>query len=365
MKVLMTADTVGGVFTYALELARALGPLGVEVLLATKGRAPSADQRAAAAFIGNLTVVESDYRLEWQDEPWEDVARASAWLLELEARHSPDLVHLNDYAHGALPFRAPVLVVAHSCVLSWWEAVRRSAAPAAWDRYRNEVRLGLAGADAVVAPSRAMRAALERHHGPPGARAEVIPNGRDPAGLEPLPKEPLVMAAGRLWDEAKNIRLLAEAAPRVKWPVFAAGDPGGPALAGVRPLGRLAAPALAGWLRRAALYALPVRYEPFGLSILEAALAGCALVVGDIDSQRELWGGAAELVPPEDARALARALNALIADPARRERLAALARARALTFSPRRMAAAYHRLYRRLISGLEAPACASSSSATR
>jgi hypothetical protein len=36
-KVLMTADTVGGVWTYALELAAGLGEHGVEVAIATMG----------------------------------------------------------------------------------------------------------------------------------------------------------------------------------------------------------------------------------------------------------------------------------------------------------------------------------------
>ena len=35
----------------------------------------------------------------------------------LERRLRPDVVHLNGYTHGALPWRAPVLVVGHSCVL--------------------------------------------------------------------------------------------------------------------------------------------------------------------------------------------------------------------------------------------------------
>ena len=80
-------------------------------------------------------------------------------------------------------------------------------------------------------------------------------------------------------------------------------------LENLRHLGRLAPADLASWLGRAAIYALPARYEPFGLSILEAALAGCALVLGDIDSLRELWDGCALFVPPEDDDALAEALN--------------------------------------------------------
>jgi glycosyltransferase involved in cell wall biosynthesis len=96
---------------------------------------------------------------------------------------------------------------------------------------------------------------------------------------------------------------------------------------------------------RAALYALPARYEPFGLSVLEAALAGCALVLGDIPSLREVWGDAALFVAPEDRDGLAGALEWLMSRPAERERLAARARERALTFSPRRMARAYLHLY--------------------
>ena len=87
-------------------------------------------------------------------------------LLGLEAQVQPDVIHLNDFAHGDLPFRAPVLVVGHSCVLSWWEAVKKTELPAEWLRYRNAVRTGIRAAEAVVAPSAAMLRDLERHYGP-------------------------------------------------------------------------------------------------------------------------------------------------------------------------------------------------------
>jgi glycosyltransferase involved in cell wall biosynthesis len=99
------------------------------------------------------------------------------------------------------------------------------------------------------------------------------------------------------------------------------------------------------WLSRAAIYALPARYEPFGLSVLEAALRGCALALGDIDSLRENWDGAAAFVDPADPDALAAAINGLIADPARRIRQANLARERSLALTPGRMGEAYYSLY--------------------
>jgi glycogen synthase len=59
----------------------------------------------------------------------------------------------------------------------------------------------------------------------------------------------------------------------------------------------------ADWYARASIYALPARYEPFGLSALEAALSGCALILGDIPSLREVWLEAAPYVSPDDESA--------------------------------------------------------------
>jgi glycosyltransferase involved in cell wall biosynthesis len=187
------------------------------------------------------------------------------------------VVHLNDYAHAALPFRAPVLVVGHSCVASWFEAVKGAPAPPAFDRYRREVAKGLAAADLVVAPTRWMLEALRRHYGAL-PRARVIANGRAVPAFRSLErKEPFVLSAGRLWDEAKNAAALDAAADGLPWPVLLAGDarpPGGRAGSGwsgprhARALGLLPPEELAGFHQRASIYAAPARYEPFGLSIL-------------------------------------------------------------------------------------------------
>jgi glycosyltransferase involved in cell wall biosynthesis len=353
MHVLMTADTVGGVWTYALELAQALRAHDVAVTLATMGAPLNAMQRAAVQHMPWLQVCESSYRLEWMDEPWDDVALAGGWLLDLERQIAPDLVHLNGYVHAALPWHAPTLVVGHSCVLSWWEAVHGEPAPAWWKRYRDAVTQGLQQADMVLAPTAAMLTDLERLYGP-FARTAVVPNGRAASAFPPHAKEPFVLAAGRLWDEAKNIAALDAVADRLPWPVFVAGanqhpDGGTATAANVRMLGSLAPDALAQWMGRAAMYALPARYEPFGLSVLEAALAGCALVLGDIASLRELWHDAALFVPPNDHAALHAALTRLMDDEQQRTALAAHARARAVQFTPERMAAEYLAAYKSLV----------------
>ena len=329
MKVLMTADTVGGVWTYALELARAVPE--ADYVIAAIGPPPWTEVR-----LPNVRVVSAPWKLEWMDDPWDDLARAGEWLLDLEAREKPDVVHLNGYAHGALPFAAPKLIVAHSCVLSWWRAVKGADAPPEWDRYRQAVERGLREADRVIAPSAWMLSALGQHYRFETPSA-VIHNGRFAAAVPPASRRETVFAAGRFWDEAKNLKAVAAAAPRLRWPVRLAGD-GSPG-------GRLSANEMAAAYASAGIYLFPALYEPFGLSILEAAQAGCALVIGDIGSLRELWDGAAVFVDPRDVDAIVDAVNTLIADEPRRLALAQRAGERAALFTPSRMAAAYAEVY--------------------
>ncbi|HKF82078.1 MAG TPA: glycosyltransferase [Solirubrobacterales bacterium] len=356
MKVLIATDTVGGVFTYTSELGAELEAGGDEVVVATMGPAPREEQRRRLP----ARVHESEFRLEWMEDPWDDVAAAGEWLLSLAEEERPDVVHLCSYAHGALPFEAPKVLVAHSCVLSWWRAVHGCPAPAEWDRYRQEMSKGLRGADVVVAPTRAMLAEVERDHELRPGSGTVINNGSStpPMGLKgpyidrnrPVVggERPLVVGSGRFWDPAKNLAALDAAAEGLAWPVVVAGEMGDAAPTHARSAGLLDRAALAELRRGAAIYAAPAVYEPFGLGILEAARDRCALVLGDIPSLRELWEGAAVFVDPRDERRLRWALEELIEDGTRREELAARAQRRAAGYGVARSARAYRRLYDRL-----------------
>jgi glycogen synthase len=351
MKLLMTTDTIGGVWTYVLDLARALRPRGVSIALATMGAPLSPAQRREVSTVDNITVYESAYKLEWMDNPWSDVAAAGRWLLELEQQIRPDLIHLNGYAHAALPFRAPIIVVAHSCVLSWWQAVKGEAAPAAWNRYRDEVGRGLVAADVVVAPTQAFLSAIEDIYGPLKHK-RVVHNGRDSTLYRRAAKESFILAAGRLWDEAKNLSALQHVAGDLSWPICVAGEARSPDGHGdharngdVLPLGHLSPEVLADWYARADIYALPARYEPFGLSVLEAALSGCALVLGDVPTLREVWGESAMFVPPDDEHQLRRVLQMLIDDAPLRQNYAGRASLRAALYILPRMGDSYFQLY--------------------
>jgi glycogen synthase len=332
----MTTDPIGGVWTYTLHLVRALRARGVQAALASMGARLSGEQRREVREAGAIALFATDLALEWMRERDSEVAAAGEWLLEVRDAVEPDLVHLNGYVHASLPWAAPVVVVAHSCVYSWFAAVRRQAPGREWEQYHRAVERGLSSADVVVAPTAAMLRALERHYAFDGERI-VIHNGI--AEVRALGKQPYVLASGRAWDEAKNVAAVERVAPRVRWQVKIVGPGTSEGVVPRAKLDRL--------LGRASIYAAPARYEPFGLGALEAATAGCALVLGDIESLREVWGDAAAYVDPEDEGTLGRELRRLIANTNALRDLARRAVERSHAYTPDRMAEGYAGVYAR------------------
>jgi glycogen(starch) synthase len=348
LTVLMTADAVGGVWSFSVRLCAALPE--ARFVLATMGPRPCPGQRDEIQALANVTLVESDYRLEWMKDGAADHSESCRWLSQLIKRHGADIVHVNGYAQARLGADRPVLVVAHSDVLSWWQSVHKGRAPPEWDGYRRRAIAGLAAADRIIAPTTATLHDIQCHYLPLRGNAAVIANGIDVSAFRPAAKRPVVLAAGRLWDGAKNLAALDAIAPQLAWPVEIAGevehpDGGAQNYVNVHLLGRLDVTGMARRLGCAAIFAAPARYEPFGFAILEAAASGCALVLGNIPSLHENWDGAAVFVDPEDRPTLAAAINELIADAQQRTRLAAAARRRARRFTTARTAGAYAALY--------------------
>lgn len=354
MKLLMTADAVGGVWHYATDLATALAPLGVETVIAVLGPAPSEEQRAAGAA---ATLVETGLSLDWlADEPGPVLAAAAA-IRGLAREVGADLVHLNSpalAAGGACP--VPVVAAAHGCLATWWEAAHGTALPDAFGWHERLMREGLAAADAVVAPSRSYAATIAQRYGLT-AQPVAVHNGRDPLPLGNAAAASWAFTAGRLWDRVKNTALLDRVAARV--PIRAAGPvtaPHGESVATehLQLLGTLGVPALARELAARPVFVSAACFEPFGLAVLEAAQAGCPLVLADIDTFRELWAGAAIFVAGEDG--YVEAIATLLADPAEHRRRGEFARVRAERYTPAATAAVMAGLYTRLVPATRAAA---------
>lgn len=328
-KILMTSDAVGGVWQYSLDLIRGLGT-NSEVLLATFGPRPSAEQKNRLQKLSQVQLRESDYALEWMSDPWCDVDAAGEWLLALEDQFDADVIHLNGYAHAVLPWRKPVIVVAHSCVYSWWRAVHGCDPGPEWAEYYRRVVDGLSSCETVITPSRFMADEIEREYQIASEKVQVIYNFSS-APESCAAKEPFCLAAGRLWDQAKNLSLLTEMAPHLRWPLKLAQD--------------LPHAELLECMSRASIFLHPALYEPFGLSVLEAARAGCCLILADIPSLRELWSGSAVFIDPRQPEQWICRLNQLFASAPEILYWGETARRHAARYSEKSTIEAYLNLY--------------------
>jgi glycogen synthase len=351
MQILITADTVGGVWTYAQELVSGLLRRGHGVTLVSLGSLPSAEQTSWAKRLSGLDYRPTAYRLEWMQDSEKDVKDSSRYLRDLVAEVDPDVLHLNQYCYGDLSCDVPRIVVAHSDVVSWWVAVHgQEPESTSWmDWYRRTVEAGLQGAHFIVAPSQSMMNGLKQHYAFRSANT-VIHNGRSPELFEPgCHKEDFALSVGRVWDKGKQVNILATGKKAL--PVYIAGyedEPGSHSTqdTALKCMGAQTHQQLRDLYARAAMYVATSRYEPFGLAPVEAALSRCALLLNDIPTFRELWGDCACYFPSNDAQGLAEAIRFLHENPQVRWHFAELAHQRARdNFTAETMVRQYEDIY--------------------
>ena len=365
MHVLVTADTISGVWTYTRELVTGLVGRGARVTLVSLGEIPLPRQMAWMERLHGLEYRPTAFRLEWMQEGEQDLEASSNYLADLVREVKPDLLHLNQFCHGDLPVDAPRVVVAHGDLVSWWRAVHdHEPGEKPWlEAYRKIVIRGLSAATAVVAPSGWMLQTLRSCYARP-ARDLVIYNGRNPIFFNPyVAKYDSVLAVGRLWDAGKQVSLLTQHRHPLSVRIVASEQPVHASRVPLRADVKVATDNLCVALKgpqteaqlrtlysRAAIYAATSRYEPFGMAPLEAAFSRCAIVANDIPSFREIWGDAAMYFRANDADSLAEAIRQLSEDRDLRRTYANRAYQRARErFTAKRMIDDYLELYRSLL----------------
>ena len=325
MHVLITSDTVGGVWTYTQELVSGLVNNGHRVTLVSFGRIPAPHQTKWMQTLPRFDYRPTEYRLEWMEVADRDIEDSRHYLELLIEEVRPDVLHFSQYCYGDLETSIPKIVVAHSDIVSWWVAVHgREPDDTPWmQNYRRMVTNGLRGADLVVAPSKWMLEQVSKCYLTPEA-GRVIYNGRTPALFDShSAKEDVVLSVGRVWDPAKNISLLLQC--EQDFPVWVVGweqEPGrehrnirSALPKNVELLGPKSQDELRGLFAHAGIYAATSRYEPFGLAPLEAALSGCTLVLNDNPVFHELWSDSGVFFKKDDAEDLGRAIKKLQSNP--------------------------------------------------
>ena len=350
MRLILTTDTVGGVWTFTKELASELLVRGHEVRLVSFGRAPSVEQERVAAdlqrvYPARFACTFSEVPLEWMETNAVAFDGGASLLLALEETFRPDAYLFSQFCYGALPVETFKVVIAHSDVLSWAAACNESLdEDGHWMRtYRDIVQRGLSQADAVVSPTAAYLLNLNNHFGALPPMQRVIANGRRIAPAAAQERTLQAVSAGRMWDKAKNLQLLFGTS--LPMPVVIAGecdDTTSKLNDVLQWIGQQNQAKLLGLFRRSSVYLCTSVYEPFGLAPLEAALCGCAVVAMDIASLREVWGSGA--VYFHDSQSLSQRLTCFCKNPKALSQAQARSHARATSYSTARMADQYLKL---------------------
>lgn len=360
MRILMTTDTVGGVWTYTRELVMGLlqADRYTRIFLFAVGANCSVEQLGWLRAMrernpGRFEAAVHVMPLEWE-QCNDEVDPAEPRLLSIAHSFAPDILHSNQFCYGALPLRCPRLVVAHSDVFSWHREVYGAPPePSPWlDRYAGLVRDGISGAKALVAPTRWMLGAFRDGFGLP-ALTRVIPNGIGLRADLSYERRLQAVTAGRLWDAGKNVAMLQELlAPAIPVLVAGAARYADAALewqgsSQVELLGALNHRDLLNLFAHSAIYLSTARYEPFGLSPLEAARSGCAVLSLDLPSMREVWNDAALYF--HTANELAEILQELAGSPEVLAKAQRRALATSRQYTREGMTDSYRQLYRELI----------------
>jgi glycogen synthase len=317
----------GGLARHVRKLSEQLVQQDVEVHVLTRGdgRMP-AEQEQCGVHVHRVPEPRKPRDLDefvaWIEHMNADMLAAG---VELGDRFDFDLVHGHDWLvsvagdHLAKRLRAPLVMTIHATEYGrhqgWVDKQPQS--------HIHGIETWMANrADQVIACSAYMRDHVSDIYGIEEERVAVIPNGIDPADLQPFdevamrefrsrfaePEEKLLLLVGRLVYE-KGFQIALEALPRVidelddvRFLVAGSGTHEEELKAQAAELGLLEHGTFLGWIgddvlhtlyRIADLTVVPSIYEPFGLVALEAMASGCPCLVADT-------GGLREVVPHED-----------------------------------------------------------------
>jgi glycosyltransferase involved in cell wall biosynthesis len=313
--------------------------------------------RAEGAWLDRVRevvpVTELDVRSLRRAATFERARRFASWCRErhIAVLHTADLP-ANIFGQPAAAWAGVPLRIAN----------RREVNPGRAAHELIAQRFGYACAHRVVANCGAAADRLRRE-GVPSRKIRVIPNGLDvetftPRG--PVSQVRRVMTVANLRREKGHDVLLDAAAivsrefPDARFDIVGAGPELEALEARAECLGLTGVVSFAGYsdnvaarLETADLFVLPSRSEAFPNAVLEAMATGLPTIASAVGGLFEVieHQQSGVLVPPDDPRALAREISALMADPAKAARLGAAARAQAQTFSFARMVAAFERVY--------------------
>ena len=100
MHVLITADTIGGVWTYTRELVTQLSRKGIRVTLVSFGEIPTSSQTEWLEELTDVSLHPTAFRLEWMQDSQGDLEQSATLLKDIIGETKPDILHFNQFYYG-------------------------------------------------------------------------------------------------------------------------------------------------------------------------------------------------------------------------------------------------------------------------
>lgn len=351
-KILMTACANGGIWTYTSNLVQELAKHGCEIHLAIMGQKLTSEQQFLLSEVENLSVYESLYSFEWSDRADANQDSKEQWLLNLEHKIRPDFIHLNSITQGAIPFSAPVITVCHSNKIAL-QCDGKELPTERTNAFRERVALSFQRSDLIVGTTKCTLDKLEALYGPIPNTA-LIYNGVNCLMYNyHQEKEELILSVASDTDELKAYKNLENTAPKIDWEIRVVNDATEPKeiaseFAYLKCEFQSSHNQIKKELSKASVFVQPAQANPFELPSIEAAFCGCAILVNDTASSRELWEDCAVYFDPEDPQDLQDKLKKLQDNFYWRDEMARRARNRAFHFTVETSAQNYLNIYNKL-----------------
>ncbi|HET8952490.1 MAG TPA: FkbM family methyltransferase [Solirubrobacteraceae bacterium] len=363
--VFLAPGATGGMETYARALVPELARRRPGVRwVAFCGRELAAELRAAP-WISGMEVVElpvsSDTRVR-------RVAAEQTLLARAQRRAGVDLVHALGNTAALAPGGPPLVLTIHDLI---WRAHPETHAGLLARGLSVLVPRAARRASAIVTPSRATAADVERFLDVPADRIHVVPSGPGAEHPDATPEAelrarlglgdlPLVLCPAPRRPHKNVARLVAATAglgATVVVPGYASIEQAGLQQAPhARFLGWVDGADMEGVYRAATLLAFPSLAEGFGLPVLEAMRRGLPVACSNTTSLPEVAGDAALTFDPLDEAAIRDAVSRLLGDAELRQELAARGREQAARFSWEAAAEGTWAAYDRVLAARRHPA---------
>lgn len=353
-KLLMTTNVKNEIWDYSVILAGALlKQIDAEILMLSFGGEPTINQKAEAESL-NVKFLFSDFSPAIFND-----SEAKSLFESTVKEFNPHILHLNDCYINS-DFKKPGIFTFHNdllnkklCNFGINNINNYNYQDNNFLKQKELINKSLNNADIIITQSRVPAEYLIKTYDLQ-KKIKIVYNGIDYKPYSGMRENINLLAHGNLSDRSKNISLLLNMAYKlpdnIKLKIIGDFPPERRLPRNVEFLNNLSGEELMNVYKTSSIYIAASSYESNGISSMQAAFSGCAVLAADIPVFKELWGDCACMFEKENLNSLMKTVNNLAENRNLLEITSRNCQAKALSvYNSKRMASEYINLYKNIL----------------